>query len=240
MPNWCSNVVSISGPLEDVTKAVQAISVAGGEPDVRWLRFSVFDPRPEGLDGGEACNWSSAHWGTKWDLGDDDGDIHTSYDDGDEHAVASSAFQTAWGPPLQIFEKLSDSNPGVEIEIEYDEPGMDFWGRAVLRGGKVLVDEEGPSKQNLEWASESGDEDSHWVGDECDAPHYMARVSGHSTKEHAFIYLACGTVFTRSDETCTCTLLAAHDGPHSTQCLVCKGYRDDGTCPCTHENDDDI
>lgn len=148
MPNWCQNEVSIIGSWADVALAVAAIT-----KDDHIMTFEKFLPRPAGLDGGAACDWSSSHWGTKWDVGDDV-TLEMSLVPGDtDHAVAYTGFETAWSPPLAFFHQLSQTYPNVAITVAYDEAGADFSGRMTFRHGIASEEEEGPSKQREEWES---------------------------------------------------------------------------------------
>jgi len=232
MPNWCSNAVSFYGSLEDVTNLVHALSVADEkETSLRWMRFEALFPRPEGLDGGDACNWSVAQWGTKWDLADHEGELSITYNDVTEMAGASTGFETAWGPPITFFERVATKFPNVTIAIEFDEPGMDFWGEVTWRDGEVVHTAEGPSKQNIalreEWADEE-DGDVHWPGDECDESHVMMGYSSDGSRW--LVKLDCSYA---------CSNDAGHEDAHHTTCPICKGdwKAKGGTCGCTRRLD---
>ena len=108
MPNWCSNDVTIrhSDPaaikrvkdaFNDARLCMEFIPTADGEWD---YDFSV------------------ANWGTKWDVS---GDV---IDDlGDEIVLA---FDSAWSPPMGLFEKLVEL--GYSVKAFYHEPGMCYAG----------------------------------------------------------------------------------------------------------------
>ena len=111
MPNWCQNNFSVSH--EDpamITKFAEELKAGN--------LFHTFVP----LSSGE-WDYSTAldEWGTKWDV--TYGDV---YVDGDGKSC-SGWFETAWGPGIRAYEKLSEL--GFEVDVTYHEPGMCFAGR---------------------------------------------------------------------------------------------------------------
>lgn len=141
MPNWCTNVVSITH--DDITQLERARDafIRGGLlqefiPCPQALRDTEATHYPEGderraaHDAQTASNvelhgaanwydWQVAHWGTKWDIGDEDGAELV----GD---VLQLSFDSAWSPPCDAYERLEEL--GFAIEAFYYEPGMAFCG----------------------------------------------------------------------------------------------------------------
>jgi hypothetical protein len=79
-------------------------------------------------------NWCISNWGTKWDVS--------------ESSLVSNKknklvyyFNTAWSPPLQAIEKISESFPLLKFSIEYIEEGAGFRGEAILAKGKYILTE---------------------------------------------------------------------------------------------------
>ena len=142
MPNWCNNTLEINHTdkqmLERARKAIE---------DGRL--FEEFIPVPEDLkiasspstkdeelqakyEANKAkhgyATWYEFcvnEWGTKWDVGGDDG-----YIDADETS-AQGSFQSAWSPPMGLMVVLEQE--GFTVEFMYYEPGMNFAG--VYRDG---------------------------------------------------------------------------------------------------------
>jgi len=139
MPNWCNNVVEVRGPNKIVKSLVD-----------HKFDFQKIHPCPadlnitagrEGADEDEAqkvlvakekanlkkygyknwYDWNVANWGTKWDVGGDDGLTQKL----DANTLEAS-FDSAWAPPTQAYEKLIEL--GFHIKAYYDEPGMAFCG----------------------------------------------------------------------------------------------------------------
>lgn len=71
--------------------------------------------------------WCIANWGTKWDLGTVDVSEVT------EISVTAN-FDSAWSPPINAMEKLSDM--GFEVILYYYEPGAGFCGKYTSEYGE--------------------------------------------------------------------------------------------------------
>lgn len=142
MPNWCNNSITLkhSDPAM-IDRAHKAL--ARGEllqefiPCPQELRDTVAgfmgEDKRAAHEAQQAANiekhgykdwydWQVANWGTKWDVGGDDGLIQKL----DEHTLQAS-FDSAWSPPTGAYERLCAL--GFEIEAFYDEPGMAFCGK---------------------------------------------------------------------------------------------------------------
>lgn len=71
-------------------------------------------------------DWRVNNWGTKWDFGSGDNEIHGLHPTV-VHNEATASFDTAWSPPLGLYERLVEL--GFKVEATYFEPGMAFTGR---------------------------------------------------------------------------------------------------------------
>lgn len=111
MPNWCQNVAYIKhedkAELEKIVKELDK----GDEAKL----FNSLVPNPSGE---WDYNWSVENWGTKWDAS-----VY-EYSMEEEHLYIS--FDTAWGPPIEFYNKLGVL--GFEVEAFYREEGMGFAG----------------------------------------------------------------------------------------------------------------
>ena len=138
MPNWCYNTASLSH--EDKTKVDSLIKELEKGKDAKL--FNHLYPMPEELRETQAPNdnadqvkaltekygygdwysWCVNEWGTKWDADinnwepDDDGKVYISFD-------------TAWAPPIELYEKLVEE--GWDVYGTYHEEGMAFVGEFV-------------------------------------------------------------------------------------------------------------
>ena len=173
MPNWCSNTLEVTGPRlrlatdKDALKDFEltARGLADGEEETA-LCFQSLHPMPEDkeeqLKGGKDCylheygnkfkdkethedklrdawyHWHIHNWGTKWEAGE----VCLT-----RTSVLLYEFDTAWGPPMALLDKVSKDYPTLRFEIWYVEPGMWFAGRKVWVGGAVVEEMEGDPEE---------------------------------------------------------------------------------------------
>lgn len=122
MPNWCMNNLTIShSDPSMLQRFVDAYN--------RKETCQEFLPVPDGYyDDERWYNWCIDNWGTKWDFGKDDyNDPATiEYRMGKKNGFVGVSFNTAWSPPVDLYNHLVDS--GFIIRATYFEPGMAFCG----------------------------------------------------------------------------------------------------------------
>lgn len=138
MPNYCGNVVTFRHANPSVIEKIAAAANTG--------LFQAFCACPEELYNQEfagmpadAINilkeenrreygaadwyaWCIKHWGTKWDVNQDEVDIEYV-----DSGSIKMMFQTAWSPPIGFYEHIHNTL-GVDVEATYFEPGMMFCG----------------------------------------------------------------------------------------------------------------
>ena len=172
MPNWCTNVVNIIfSTKEEALAFVEANTVAnsfGGEVPFTPHKYV---PMPEELRGTMAgsygsiepekqkaleerqaeltakyghkdwYDWSIANWGSKWDTST----VEVEHWEG----TVTYRFDTAWGPyGDKVYGAMSREFPTAIIAMSYDEPGMDFGGVRIWRGGELADSQEGGSRSS--------------------------------------------------------------------------------------------
>jgi len=113
MPNWCSNNFRIVGSTESLKPLWEQI-----DRENKFLE--VIKPIGE-WDYGNAVE----AWGTKWDVNTDGMEFT---DNGDGTAEISGFFDSAWSPPVDAFQTLSQDLDSCYLELCYFEPGMCFVG----------------------------------------------------------------------------------------------------------------
>ena len=113
MPNWCSNNFRIVGSTESLKPLWEEI-----DREDKFLE--VIKPIGE-WDYGNAVE----AWGTKWDVNTDGMEFT---DNGDGTAEISGFFDSAWSPPVEAFQTLSEDLDSCYLELSYFEPGMCFVG----------------------------------------------------------------------------------------------------------------
>ena len=118
MPNWCENQATFSHADEAMMTRLNAAAVrhaAAPEGDEETVGFfQEFVPWPTAT---WDYDWCVQNWGTKWDASELDGD------EGAFH------FNTAWGPPIAFYDKMTSL--GFEVEAMFFEPGQGFCGKYV-------------------------------------------------------------------------------------------------------------
>jgi hypothetical protein len=196
MPNWCNNRVVIShkdtAKLEALVAAVKEgkfcnhvipvpedLQITAGFLGDTDAQKELERKTAENLKKYGAGNWydfCTSRWGTKWDV--------DPYDPADvkiENNTIEFGFDSAWAPPVGIYQALVDD--GFEVEATYYEPGMAFVGRwfngddecyefggetsDTVRDaiGEELDDEYGISESMREYEEENKDETTKWYED---------------------------------------------------------------------------
>jgi len=118
MPNWCMNSLQITGSAEQIKEIEAKLEESGGKEF-----FDIFVKNAK--DAGQEEEWyayNHEHYGCKWNCDASSWDV----DSGDGTTITIS-FDSPWGPPMAIFEKIQET-PGLSVLAQYYEPGMGFIG----------------------------------------------------------------------------------------------------------------
>jgi hypothetical protein len=128
MPNWCENTLRIV-PETNAARAMlpQIIELFSSKEETPELSaFQFIYPMPAELkdttppkDVPNWYDWRLSHWGTKWE------ECHPYVRQSGENLLLVS-FQTAWAPPIGIFDKLR--RLGFDVLATYVEQGMGYAG----------------------------------------------------------------------------------------------------------------
>lgn len=175
MPNWCSNVLLVTGDPGDVLTFAAAVRGTGendGENAGDPLSFQSIKPCPTRLldtisgsirDEAHArqradntaeygyptwYEWKRDHWGTKWDASDPT--VEHGYVN--DKLTLRYVFDTAWSPPRAVIDTAAEQWPQLTFTLAYDEPGLDFGGYVIWRNGERESEDAGGSKQD-QWDS---------------------------------------------------------------------------------------
>tara|TARA_R100000808_G_C2131487_1_gene140623 strand:+ start:123 stop:848 length:726 start_codon:yes stop_codon:yes gene_type:complete len=87
-------------------------------------------------------NWSIDNWGTKWDACEGSIDSEGKYE-------LNFSFDTAWSPPTNWLQKVTERYPSLKFTLEYTEEGMGFEGKAFARDGQLVN-----NSMNIEYPDE--------------------------------------------------------------------------------------
>ena len=119
MPNWCENRVMISADKEKDMKEFKDKAFKKDKDGADVFQFNNLIPRPKEEEKNWHA-WNRENWGTKWDV-----EAMTS----DEDATSMEMeFDTASGPPEQIYLHMFNRFPNLNISWFYHEPGMQLAG----------------------------------------------------------------------------------------------------------------
>jgi hypothetical protein len=127
MPNWCTNIINCSGPPEDIAELIQFVkgdddhATCGHKRDGEIVNSQPFSFKKIIPYQGEwDWEWCHQNWGTKWDACEVKFFFH-----GDEVCYR---FETAWSPPVPIFNVLNKKFSDLYISWFYHEPMMEIAG----------------------------------------------------------------------------------------------------------------
>ena len=135
MPNWCNNLMTISGPRDTIEQIVRAATGKMGDTaDGRPLGMLEYMVPVVASDGEVTASDQTANWGTKWDVTDAEVLDHDVFDN--NTASALIWFATAWSPPIECFEKWFSENSDCDCVLDYHEPGIAFVGRFTPETGE--------------------------------------------------------------------------------------------------------
>ena len=154
MPNDCYNYMTLT--VEKDKELFDKIKT-NLENEERPTLFSTLYPEPDYTkedvvkafgDGKELVedrsqawwDWRVTHWGTKWELYDVD--IPTiEYQEDEEHEQYSVSlpFSTAWSPPVEWYDYVTENYPAISIDASYEEFGCCFAGQYISGKGDNSV-----------------------------------------------------------------------------------------------------
>jgi hypothetical protein len=117
MPNWCQNVVIITGEETEQLDLIRNAVKKASETESGENFFNELVPRPES-ENENWYNWNVSNWGTKWDVEP----IITE----DTGFTITLSFDSAWAPPIEFCNKLVEL--GFNVLAYYNEEGMCFAG----------------------------------------------------------------------------------------------------------------
>lgn len=174
MPNWCNNSITLEHKdsamvqraydalregrfLQEFIPCPQELidTVSGfmGE-DKRAAHEAQQKSNLEKYGYNDWYSFNVNEWGTKWDVGGDDGLMEMIGPN-----TLQASFESAWAPPVVAYEKLCAM--GFTIKAFYDEPGMCFC-------GVVTGDEDNFNDEYYEYGGETSETVREAIGEELD------------------------------------------------------------------------
>ena len=122
MPNWCYNTIDIIAEPETIQRFEKFLEDNKGED---W--FSFFHPMPEDIKNSDQAwyEWAINNWGCKWNCSARDWEVS------EHNNRISFSFDSPWGPPIALYDFMSNEFEDVVIEAKYLEEGMGFVGQYI-------------------------------------------------------------------------------------------------------------
>lgn len=136
MPNWCDNSVTLSHDDKEKIDALERVLKDQQDCEV----FYHLRPRPADQDE-NWYDWNCNNWGTKWDM------TIIDFDRYDENTIWIS-FETAWSPPVAMYEFLVEE--GWEVVGFYHEPGMGYCGKFTNEDGDESYEYDFSDRETIE------------------------------------------------------------------------------------------
>jgi len=123
MPNWCENIIKITGEESKMKALVEKFKEleTNDQPVMGFLLGT--EDRPADFDQGGWYGYQIKKFGTKWDFRyNEDLDMEQC-----DTNIIYFRILTAWSPPCEFLKSLCEKY-GVKAKIHYHEPGMGFAG----------------------------------------------------------------------------------------------------------------
>lgn len=140
MPNWCRNILGISGPSRDLINFKEAAvgfspwhkPEPGEQPNV--LNFHNLMPIPNRIlragYSSAGYNWEIENWSSKWGA-------CRAWIQSESPSEIVYMFETPWAPPLGLLRHASLNWPTLTFGISYMDEVLNFKGEATVKAGKV-------------------------------------------------------------------------------------------------------
>lgn len=149
MPNWVYNSVVVSG-TEEKLKKFKEKHFKEEKEGILDFDFETIIPMPNYVFKGDLgqkekeiygsnnwYDWSCDNWGTKWNACHTEFYAQNPIRKNGNQSVLEFKFDTAWGLPEPIYDKLAEMYPDLHISVSYDEEGMFFAGDLEILNGEV-------------------------------------------------------------------------------------------------------
>lgn len=141
MPNWCSNILTVSGSVDDVARARTAFAapydLKGNHFTGDLLLWNLTRPYGEGQENAylnEPDAWYALNiqrWGTKWEI---DAEVVES---ASSPTSVVYRFDSAWSPPEAAVAAAAAAWPTLTFHLEFDESGNDYSGLRTYAAGEL-------------------------------------------------------------------------------------------------------
>lgn len=164
MPNWCNNIIRISGEesnMKPIHDFFQKASTANSDEEF-WV-MSTLVPENEEFEeikasGQYLLSPYVEYYGTKWDF-----QANECSGESIEPTAISFSVATAWSPPEAFCQRLSELYK-VNVSVEFEESGNDFAGRSSYGDGEEIESVTYPYREGMYYL----DNETFWYDVESD------------------------------------------------------------------------
>lgn len=133
MPNWCSNEITITGDKDKIKSVLNQIrEIPSNDNAVLFKTLIGEDPELNKVGWLES---NLKRFGTKWDVS-----VSDCNGEFDEEQIKLYP-NTAWSPPVPFCMTLAKEY-GVNVNIQFFEPGCDFAGKATINSNGEMETED--------------------------------------------------------------------------------------------------
>lgn len=150
MPNWCDNILTLSGSAEDLLHFATRITFDGRHYQIIRSLYPMPAEIAEAEDhrlspedrarlkaqygASDWYGWALDHWGSKWADCDTQLTSHAHISDGVLDGRLEFRFQSAWSPPDAAIRQIATLFPNLSFVLEFGETGMGFRGYLTAEG----------------------------------------------------------------------------------------------------------
>ncbi|HOG38616.1 MAG TPA: hypothetical protein PLD95_04055 [bacterium] len=142
MPNWCENVLTISGLKNVLDEFIVVARLNKPKPcnlnnlDVceedEVLNFNSLYPIPSNISNAtDTYDWEVKNWGCKW--GASSSRLFKI-----SNTVIGYDFLTPWSPPIKFLLKVSKDFPELKFYLKYKDEGNEYKGSITIKKGLVI------------------------------------------------------------------------------------------------------
>ena len=162
MPNWCHNVLNVSGPANLVDQfllkaANKDIPLSLNSLVPQNTKAKRYQNAVQRHVAGEGSNpnfnwydWNIDHWGCKWDCRDVTVTVAIGCGQkaGCEQKTVVFTFETPYNPPTKVYRKITAKFKGLSFNAYAWEPNMSFWCHFSSKDGFIHEDKSVDIDQN--------------------------------------------------------------------------------------------
>ena len=152
MPNWCDNILTITGPNASLESFhIRSHGFAPYDPMIAqepYFCFNALIPMPPDVLKSNSkeykYHWSINHWGTKWDL--NTSDEYPDYIKANDFIYIG--YNTASYPSIQFIKSVSLMFPDLKFSLYYNDSNSVYAGHFLCKNGNTIKNDKYSASTN--------------------------------------------------------------------------------------------